>query len=163
MVKYADAPTVSVEVSIAAPVDQVWPFLLDIDLPARFSEEFQGARWLDSEGAALGAVFEGTNSHPAAGTWTTQSTVTGLAVNEAFEWTVGDLTNRTALWRFELEPGQDGAKLCFRAEMGPGPSGLDGAIKAMPDREEEIVARRLSNWQQNMTLTVEGIKALAER
>jgi hypothetical protein len=46
--------------------------------------------------------------------------------------------------------------------MGPAPSGLSAAIDARPDREERIVARRLEEWQRNMTATVQGIKALAE-
>ncbi len=154
---------VSVEVAIVAPTERVWPLLTDIELPAGFSEEFQGAHWLASEGPALGAVFEGTNHHPAAGTWTTQSTITAYEVGEIFEWTVGDVANMTARWRFDLEPSQAGSLLRFRAEMGPGPSGLDGPIAAMPDREEEIVGRRLGSWEQNMTATVQGIKALAER
>jgi hypothetical protein len=32
----------------------------------------------------------------------------------------------------------------------------------MPEREDDIVANRLGEWRENMTLTVEGIKARAE-
>ena len=46
--------------------------------------------------------------------------------------------------------------------MGPGPSGLTPAIEAAPDKEERIIARRLSQWQRNITATLQGIKALAE-
>ena len=46
--------------------------------------------------------------------------------------------------------------------MGLGPSGLTPAIEAMPEREEEIVARRLGEWEANMTATIEGVKAIAE-
>ena len=53
MVKYADGPTASVEVAIAAAPEVVWPLISDIGLPARFSPELQGAEWID-DGPALG-------------------------------------------------------------------------------------------------------------
>ncbi len=42
--RYDDAPTVTAEVVIDAPVERVWELVTDIDLPARFSTEFLGAR-----------------------------------------------------------------------------------------------------------------------
>jgi hypothetical protein len=46
--------------------------------------------------------------------------------------------------------------------MGPGPSGLTPLIERMPDKEERIIARRLQEWETNMTATITGIKQLAE-
>jgi hypothetical protein len=46
--------------------------------------------------------------------------------------------------------------------MGPGRSGLNIAIDAMPDKEERIIERRLSEHRANMTATLAGIKAIAE-
>ena len=48
-------------------------------------------------------------------------------------------------------------------QIGPAPSGLTPAIQAMPDKEERIIARRLSEHQVNMQATVDGMKHLAER
>lgn len=162
MVKYADGPSTSVEVLIAEPPSVIWPLLTDINLPSLFSPEFQRAEWID-EGPALGATFRGYNKHKAVGEWNVVCTVTEMATAQVFEWTVGELDFKTARWRFELEPAEGGgSKLRFSAEMGPGPSGLTQAIKAMPDREEEIVARRIGEWTDNMQRTIEGIKGLAE-
>ena len=43
MVKYADSPTTSIAVEIDAAPATVWPLLCDINLPGRFSDEFQRA------------------------------------------------------------------------------------------------------------------------
>lgn len=162
MVKYANCPTADVEVVIEAPPAEVWPFVVDIDLPARFSPEFQGGRWVSDGSPVPGSVFEGTNKHDAVGEWTTTCTVTDLVPERVFEWTVGDIDDKTARWRFDLSPEGAGSRLRFSAEMGPGPSGLSMAIAAMPDKEEKIVANRLDEWKRNMRSTLDGIKALAE-
>ena len=164
--KYADGPTAEVEVEVDAPPERVWPFVIDIDLPGRFSSEFQGAEWRTGAdaGPALGATFEGRNHHPARGEWRTTSTIVAFEPQRCFGWAVSDTANPSAEWRFTLEPAGDGGRTILRqwGRMGPGPSGLTPAIQAMPDKEERIVARRLEEWRTNMQATVEGIKALAE-
>ncbi|MDQ1395433.1 MAG: hypothetical protein QOG64_692, partial [Acidimicrobiaceae bacterium] len=45
--RYAEGPSVEVTTRIAAPVAVVWAAVTDINLPAAFSEEFQGAAWVD--------------------------------------------------------------------------------------------------------------------
>lgn len=161
MVKYADGPTTEAEVSITVPPSDVWPLLTDINVPGAFSEEFRRAEWVD-DGPALNARFRGYNHHPVAGDWDVECTVTAMEAERCFEWTVGDVTFKAARWRFDLSPTEAGSRLRFSAEMGPAPSGLTPAIERMPDREDDIVARRLSEWNANMTRTIEGIRDLAE-
>ncbi len=57
-VRLADEPGTWAEVRIDAPSAQVWDLVTDLDLPARFSEEFMGAEWTDG-GPAVGARFVG--------------------------------------------------------------------------------------------------------
>ncbi|MGH9184993.1 MAG: SRPBCC family protein [Acidimicrobiales bacterium] len=162
-VRYADGPTAEVTIHIDAPPARVWSVVTDISMPARFSDEFQGANWLDgATGPATGARFMGRNRHPATGEWETTSVVVACEPERVFGWAVGDADDPTAEWRFELEPDNGGTRLRQWARMGPAPSGLTFAIMARPDKEERIVARRLEEWQRNMTATVEGIKAIAE-
>lgn len=162
MVLYADGPSTEVSVQIDAPVDEVWPLLCDINLPGSFSEEFQRAEWLD-DGPALRATFRGYNQHRVVGEWSAVCTVTALERPRVFEWTVGDVEFKAARWRFHLEPdGAGGSMLRFSSEIGPAPSGLTPAIERMPDREEDIVARRMGEHNANMQRTVDGIKRLAE-
>ena len=162
MVKYADGPSTEVEIDIAAPPTTVWSFVSDINAPAAFSPEFQGAEWLD-EGPALGAKFQGRNRHDFVGEWSVTCTVTAFEQEQFFEWTVGDVNDKTARWRFDLTPARDeGSRLRFSAEIGPGRSGLTPAIERMPEREEDIVATRMAELNTNMTRTLEGFKQLAE-
>lgn len=159
--RYADGPTVEVDVLVAAPIERVWALVSDIELPARFSTEFLGARWIDDE-PQVGARFAGRNHHDAIGEWETTSYVARYEPRRAFEWAVTDLDNPSASWWFELAEEPGGTRLRQGMRMGPAPSGLSIAIKAMPDKEEKIVARRLDEHEANLRATVEGIKQLAE-
>jgi uncharacterized membrane protein len=157
--KYADGPTVEVEVHVDAPPAMVWPVVRDITTPTRFSEELQEVRWLEE-----GTRFAGRNRHAAIGEWETTCTVVTDEPERAFGWAVGDAANPSASWRFTLEPDGDGKGTVLRQwmQIGPAPSGLSPAIAAMPDKEERIVARRLDEHRANMLRTIEGIKALVE-
>jgi hypothetical protein len=161
-VKYADGPTVQVDVLVRAPVERVWELVTDIALPARFSTEFVGASWLD-DGPRPGARFVGRNRHAAVGEWETTSTVVRFEPLRAFGWAVTDVEQPSASWWFELDEGPDGVRLRQGTRMGPGPSGLTPAIERMPEKEERIIARRLREHEANMRATVEGIKRLAEQ
>jgi uncharacterized protein YndB with AHSA1/START domain len=160
-VRYADGPTVEVDVLVSAPTERVWALVSDIELPARFSSEFLGARWIDAE-PGVGARFAGRNHHDALGEWETTCVVARYEPLRAFEWAVGDPDNPGASWWFELAEERGRTRLLQGMRMGPARSGLSLAIDAMPDKEERIVARRLSEHERNMRANLEGIKQLAE-
>jgi hypothetical protein len=160
-VKYADGPTAEADVLVAAPVERVWALVCDIGLPARFSSEFLGACWLDDH-PRVGARFAGRSRHAALGEWETTSFVARYEPPRAFEWAVTDLDDPSASWWFELDEEPGGTRLRQGMRMGPAPSGLSIAIRAMPDKEEKIVARRLAEHEQNIRATLDGIKRLAE-
>jgi hypothetical protein len=160
-VRYEDGPTVEVDTLVEAAVEAVWRLVTDIELPARFSAEFVGARWLD-DGPALGARFLGRNRHPAIGEWETTSWVDRFEPNRAFGWAVSDPDAPSASWWFVLAPEAGGVRLRQGARIGPAPSGLTIAITAAPEKEERIIARRLEEHAANMRATLAGIKELAE-
>ena len=163
MTRLADGPTVEVEIRVAAPVDVVWAFVSDVDLPGRFSEEFQGADWLDgATGPAVGARFRGRNAHPAIGEWHTTSTITEYEEGRRIGWAVSDVERPASSWRFEVEPDGDGTRLRQWARLGPGPSGISYEIDLDPANEERIIERRLGEHRVNMQRNVDGVKALAE-
>ena len=161
--KLSDTPRADVEIAINAPVEKVWPLISDPDLPAKFSEEFQGAVWLGGATPGLGAKFKGTNKMGER-VWDTTSTITDFSVNEVFEWTVEDLDNPVSIWSFRLSSNDDSTLLKMSGVLGTyTETGLHAAIAKDPENEEKIVAWRMNQWRENMVKTVEGIKQLSEK
>jgi len=161
--KLSDSPRADVEIVIEASAEKVWPLVINPNLPASFSEEFQGAVWLDGATPSLGAKFKGTNKIGER-EWDTTSTITGFSVNEVFEWTVEDLDNPVSIWSFHLFPDGDTTLLKMSGVLGTFTgTGLHAAIAKDPENEEKIVGWRMSNWRENMMKTVEGIKQLSEK
>ena len=154
--RYADGPTVTVDVFIEASPATVWALVSDITTPVQFSSELQAVEWIDDD------HFRGRNRHEAAGEWETTCVVVERDAERVFAWAVGDADNPSASWRFTLLPEGDGTRLTQWMQIGPAPSGLTPAITAMPDKEERIIARRLDEHRFNMILTIQGIKSLAE-
>jgi uncharacterized protein YndB with AHSA1/START domain len=160
MTRFVDGPEVEVFVSIDAPVEVVWALVTDINIAARFQDEFQEAEWLD-EGPALGARFVGRNrmgDH----TWETTSTIVAFQPGSLFRWAVDDVDDPVATWTFRLEPDTDQTEVIFHRIVGPGKSGLTWAIKQDPENEEKIIAHRDAQHRKHMQAVLDGIKGLAE-
>ena len=158
---HTDGAGITVEVDVDAKPADLWPYVSDIDLPARFSDEFQGAEWLDGE-PAVGARFLGRNKRDDMGEWEVTCTVVDFEHERVFAWHAGDPDNPAAQWRFEIQPLLGGTRLRFSMVLGPGTSGLTLAIDAMPDKEAAIIANRQKGQIANMRRTAEGIRDLAE-
>ena len=160
MTRFVDGPVVEVAVSIDAPVDAVWDLVSDIDLPARFQDEFVEAVWLD-DGPSLNARFLGRNRRGER-TWETTSWLISYEPMMTFGWAVSDKDEPSATWTFFLEVAERGTALRFRRIIGLGPSGLTTAIERYPEREEEIIATRDEEHRTNMQAVVDGVRQLAE-
>jgi nitroreductase len=138
-----------------------WSLVSDINLPARFSNEFAGAEWA-SDNRGVGAMFHGRNQHAALGEWTIPCFIDTYDQPRAFGWRTSDPDNPGARWRFDLEPREGGTRLRFSYVIGPGPSGTTMAITNNPGKEVRVLRRRIGEVQANMQQTVEGVKQLAE-
>jgi uncharacterized protein YndB with AHSA1/START domain len=161
---YADCPTAAAQILIDAPPERVWDLVSEIALMAELSSELQQVTWLDGvTGPAVGRRFTGRNAHPAMGEWETVSTVTECDPPHRFAWAVGDPAHPAATWRFTLKPGGEGTLLEQWYQMGPGRSGLNIAIDAMPDKEQKIVFVRLREHEAAMQHNLAEIKDRAER
>lgn len=151
---------VVVDSDIEASREAVWDLISDIQLPARFSDEFVGAEWIDPPG--LGARFEGRNDRGDIGGWKTVCTVSAWSPGETFEWTVGDVEAPTAVWRYDIVGTPTGTNLTMTARLGAGRSFLRAIVRRYPEQGERLVERRMDEWRSNMRATVEGIRALLE-
>jgi hypothetical protein len=76
---------------------------------------------------------------------------------------VGDPDYPSTTCRFTLRADGPGTVLEQRARMGPGRSGLNLAIDAMPDKEQKIVFVRLREMEAGLTSNLAAIKELAEQ
>ncbi|MFF5184226.1 SRPBCC family protein [Streptomyces sp. NPDC000345] len=173
--RYAEAPSVSCDVHVAAPPPRVWALVTDIALPARLSPELRRVEWLDGAWRPrVGTRFAGYNHHRMLGAWRTVSHVVELEEQRVFGWAVVDedgqfgtpargSSDPLATWRFELEPEGAGTRLRQVARIGPGRSGVSLAIERAPEREEEIVAFRISELRSHIRATLHGVKELAEQ
>jgi len=161
--RYADKPTVKVQVWIAAPPSRVWSLVADVERMPSMSNELQTVSWLDgATEPAVGARFEGRSAHDALGQWATVSEVIECEAERVLAWAVHDIADPSAIWRFRLEPKDGGTLLSEWMQMGPGRSGLSYAIDQMPEKEQKIVFVRMREFEQNMTRTLQCIKELAE-
>ena len=159
--RYADGPSTEVSRIIAATPDELWVHVADIGLPARFSSEFRGAEWLDgATEAAMGARFRGTNEHPVVRRWQADCTIVDFEPGRTFGWQVAGPDGPAAHWRFTLEPVDGGTRVTQWCRSGPGRSGLSPAIEKMPDREHDIVSRRLAEHAANMQKNLDGLAEL---
>jgi hypothetical protein len=161
-VQFSDGPGTWAETHVAASSAVVWDAVVDINLPARFSQEFLGAEW-DGEHIGVGSSFVGRNHHPAIGEWELKCIVDSFEREQVFGWATADIDKPGARWLFRLRPDRDGTLLRFEVSIGPGPSGTTAAIEAMPDKESRIIRRRIGELHANMTLTVVGIREMLER
>jgi hypothetical protein len=80
-----------------------------------------------------------------------------------FAWVVGDPDHPSTTWRFTVRPDGAGTVIEQSVRVGPGRSGLNRAIDAMPDKEQKIVLVRLRDFEAAMTRNLAAIKELAER
>ena len=161
--RYRDQPTIEVTQRVRCDVATLWKHVTDITLPARCSSELESVEWLDgSGGVEVGARFRGRSKHDAFGNWETVCEVIEVEDQRRWVWNVIGLDGVGATWGFEVESTSDGALVRQWGRMGPGPSGLTPAIVAQPDKEARIVARRLSEWGQNMQANLEWIRSQVE-
>ena len=155
----ADGPGAVVEVDIKAKAADVWAMVSNPALSAEFSGESLGAEWADGAvGPALGARFIGRNKHKAIGEWEVPCFVHRYVEGKEFGWVTSDPENPGAQWCFEVASIAGSVRLRYSLTLGPGPSGITKAIENMPDREPDILRRRVQEHRANMQRVVDGVK-----
>ncbi|MBS1836697.1 MAG: SRPBCC family protein [Actinobacteria bacterium] len=162
--RYRDCPTVEVVERIATSPDAAWAAVCDISLPTRCGGELQFARWLDDATTpTVGARFEGVNRNEHLGEWTTTSTVVEVEPGRRWVWEVSEPTSLPwSQWGFEVDPLREGVVIRQWARIGPGRSGLNRAIDAMPEREGRIVEVRLAELAEAMRGNLDRLRSELE-
>lgn len=159
----AAGPGVTVEIDIATTPESVWKLVSDINIAAKFSNEFQGADWIDSDGPREGASFQGRNERTDVNRkWETTSWVVACDAPNVFAWNVNDRDAPSAQWRFELEKIPGGTRLRQRFILGQRLSATGRAMVDNPEKAGEILASRQEQHRGNMMLNLQGIKEIAE-
>ena len=162
--RHADRPTAEEHIDIAAAPERVWPHASDIALSVGVSPELVSVEWASGEGDApcVGRQFVGTNTNEHFGTWQTTATVVECDEPHVFGWVVGDPVEPNTSWRYTLTPAPAGTRCTQWMQLGTGPSGLAIAVGRMPDKEERIVANRMTQFRDWMRANLETIKQRAE-
>jgi uncharacterized protein YndB with AHSA1/START domain len=158
-----ERPSTAVERTIASSPRDLWGLITDLDLPARFSTEYQGGEWLDGAvGPVVGARFRGRNRNDVMGDWDTICHVVECDPPSRYAWAVDDVDEPNATWRFVVTPDGEHSVVRFEVVLGPGRSGLTWAFRRHPGQRDALIAWRLEDLRGNMQAVVDGIANIAE-
>lgn len=147
-----EAMTVEVRHLFPAGPERVWDLLTSVERMAGLGPEHLEAHWA-TPGPALGAQFTGRNRRDGR-EWTLSCTVDVYEPPDRFGWLVGEPSEPSSWWRYELLPGTSGGTLVAqRFRLGPGFSFLRRAVEKYPDREAEFVAGRIDELTSGMRAT----------
>ena len=157
-----DGPGVVAEIDTDARPRQVWEVISDINMPAKFSDEFAGADWLSDDEIAAGAIFCGRSATSDGREWETNCIVTEWVERETFEWRTTDPENPGAIWRFDLAEQGAGSRLRFSMVIGKENNSTAPRAMADPSLENQILFERRLIHKANMQRVLEGVKALVD-
>ena len=157
-----DGPGVVAEIDTDARPRQVWEVISDINMPAKFSDEFAGAEWLSDDEIAAGAIFCGRSATSDGREWETNCIVTEWVERETFEWRTTDPENPGAIWRFDLAEQGAGSRLRFSMVIGKENNSTAPRAMADPSLENQILFERRLIHKANMQRVLEGVKALVD-
>jgi Polyketide cyclase / dehydrase and lipid transport len=105
------AQEVSVERIIAAPADELWARVANIERMGDISPENLGGKWLGgATGPAVGAKFKGDNQNGKK-KWSTTGTVVECEPGRAFAFDVTSGPVKVARWTYRFEPTDGGCKV----------------------------------------------------
>ena len=157
-----DGPGVVAEIDTDARPRQVWEVISDINMPAKFSDEFAGAEWLSDDEIAAVAIFRGRSAISDGREWETNCIVTEWVERETFEWRTTDPENPGAIWRFDLAEQGAGSRLRFSMVIGKENNSTAPRAMADPSLENQILFERRLIHKANMQRVLEGVKALVD-
>lgn len=101
-------PTASAQCDIAAPPEEVYRLITNLDVLAEVSEELESCEWLDgAQEPVVGARFHGANRNGER-SWSTVSTVRIVEPGRRFAFDVDDGDTPVSHWQYEITPAATG-------------------------------------------------------
>jgi uncharacterized protein YndB with AHSA1/START domain len=152
------ADVIEESIDIDAPPEQVYGMVADLSRMGDWSPENEGGRWLGgATGAAPGARFKGRNRNGGR-RWSTVAKIVTADSGREVAWESKAVGLRVALWRYRFEPnGRGGTTVTESTEDQRG-----GLMKVLGRTASGVSDRRAEN-KKNMRLTLERLKAAAEK
>ena len=148
---------VSVSVDINAPADKVWSMVTDLPRKGEWSPENQGGEWAKgATGAAVGAVFKGTNKNGKK-QWSTSVKVNQCDAPRKFSFGLMLLGKNWCDWIYEIEPTATGCRVTHSWVDHRTP--LAGTL----GKWASGVADRATHNKANMEVTLANLKKAAEQ
>jgi Polyketide cyclase / dehydrase and lipid transport len=149
-----------VSLHVGAPPDLVYALVADVTRTPEFSPEIVSCTWLDgAAGGAPGARFEAVNKVSRGPAWKNRPVVTAARPGREFAFSRTERLAGTLVWRFQLEPDNNGTRLTESYQVTRPISRLGwfiiGRLYGCRDRRAELRA--------GMQQTLERIRETAER
>ena len=105
------AAEISIERVIAAPADELWARVANIERMGDLSPENIGGKWLGgATGPAVGAKFKGDNQNGKK-KWSTTGRVIECEPGRVFAFDVTSGPVKVARWTYRFEPADDGCRV----------------------------------------------------
>ncbi len=140
---------------INRPVDQVFAAVTDITRMGEWSPECVAGRWVDADGPAAGARFEGHNVAKAGPVtlkrWSTTSEVTAYEPHRVFEF----LTEGHTTWRYELDQ-RDGGTVLTESFSYPPYAGWQRVVYGILAQREKGMVRGIEKTLARIKDSVEA-------
>ena len=153
----SNTTSVSVSVDINAPADKVWSMVTDLPRMGEWSPENQGGEWAKgATGAAVGAVFRGTNKNGKK-QWSTSVKVNQCDAPRTFSFGLMLLGKNWCDWIYEIEPTATGCRVTHSWVDHRTP--LAGTL----GKWASGVADRATHNKANMEVTLANLKKAAEQ
>jgi hypothetical protein len=146
-------------VRIAAPPARVWELVTAMERYGEWSSENTGGYWRKGPDGVpgtgqVGDQFVGINRRDGV-EWKALVEIVERDEERAYGFVTGGTELNLVLWRYELQPDDDGTVLTERWEL---------RNRAWFDERggDEEVERRASNARESIAATLQGMKATAE-
>jgi uncharacterized protein YndB with AHSA1/START domain len=152
------AEAIEESIDIDAPPERLYDMVSDLSRMGDWSPENRGGKWLGgATDAAVGARFKGSNRNGWR-RWRTVAHVVTADTGREVAWESRAFGLKVALWRYRFVPNSQGGTTVVESTED-----RRGGFMKVLGRSASGVADRAAQNKRNMRVTLEQLKAAAER